>query len=1036
MALAPVSNSVDFPALEQRVLAKWQRERTFEQSLAQRAGAPPYVFYDGPPFATGLPHYGHVLTSYMKDVVPRYQTMRGRHVPRRWGWDCHGLPVELEVEKELGLASPAAADAEQVAAFNTACRGLVLRYAHEWEGVMTRLGRWVDFAGAYSTMDPEYTESVVWAFAELHRRGLVYEGQKVVAYCTRCQTPLSNFETRLDDAYRPRVDLAVTVKFPLAGERAALLAWTTTPWTLPANAALAVHPALVYARLEAADGMSVWLADAARERYATQLRGYALRERCFGRELAGTHCVPPFDYFTAAAPVLAAEWVSASDGTGVVHLAPAFGEEDQTTCAAHGVRGENPVRDDGTYDARVRDFAGLEVFAANEPVARALAQTGRLFARGDVHHDYPHCWRCDRPLVYRAVPSWYVAVSKLRERLLACNAKVRWVPAELGEKRFADWLANARDWAVSRKRTWGAPVPVWRCGECSTLRVVGSRAELEALSGRPVSDWHRPAVDEHVLQCPCGGEQRRVPDVLDCWFESGAMPFASLHAPFEHAEQFRASFPGDFVAEYVAQTRGWFYTMLVLSTALFDEPPFRSAVCHGVLLGEDGRKMSKRLRNYPDPMQLVAEHGSDAMRVALLTSGVVSGADVRFSAASVRDAVRRLHLPWWNTLHLVTAYAANDGYEPGAAPERAAESALDRALWSETEQLRVDVESALGDLDFARAYAAVEDFVTTLSTWYARLAKPTLWRDGLDAGKRATYDALFGALRQLALVAAPLVPFLADATYDALGGPRSVHLEDWPAPRDCDPRAVAEMRELRAVVRLARFVREQAGAKHRQPLRVARVSGLPDAVLAAHRELLASELNVKSVERLDAATQREPVLDYAKLGKRLRGTVKDVAAAVAAGTYREHTDGALEVAGERLAADEVTWRTRATSERGFAARDGFAVVLDLTLDASLEREAAARELARAVQDLRKRAQLRYGEPVRVAVVSDSTDVAAMLATHASWLAEQCCASTLVREPLGDALCTSSVELGNDSVEVALARVVATPSTVPQTYAGR
>jgi isoleucyl-tRNA synthetase len=1022
MALKEVPNSVDFSALELEVLAKWKREQTFEQSLAQRAGSPPYVFYDGPPFATGLPHYGHVLTSYMKDVVPRYQTMRGYHVPRRWGWDCHGLPVELEVEKELGLPSPAAADANAVAAFNAACGGLVHRYVPEWEGVMTRLGRWVDFAGAYSTMDAQYTESVVWAFAELHRRGLVYEGQKVVAYCTRCRTPLSNFETRLDDAYRPRADLALTVRFPLAGERAALLAWTTTPWTLPANAALAVHPALVYVRLEDAGGDSVWLADAARERYATQLAGYVERERCFGCELVGLQCVPPFDYFTDASTVLAADWVSASDGTGVVHLAPAFGEEDQATCATHGVRGENPVRDDGTYDARVHDFAGLDVFAANEHVARALAQRGRVFARGEVHHDYPHCWRCDHPLVYRAVPSWYVAVSQLRERLLACNAQVRWVPAELGEKRFADWLANARDWAVSRKRSWGAPVPVWRCAQCAALRVVGSRAELEQLSGQLVTDWHRPTVDTHVLPCACGGEQRRVPDVLDCWFESGAMPFASLHAPFENEDVFRASFPGDFVAEYVAQTRGWFYTMLVLSTALFDAPPFRSAVCHGVLLGEDGRKMSKRLRNYPDPMEMVATHGSDALRVALLTSGVVSGADVRFSGASVRDVVRRLHLPWWNTLHLVTTYATSDGYQP-TAPDLAAASALDRALWSETEQLRVDVERAMADLDFAGAYAVLEEFVTTLSTWYLRLAKPTLWRDGLDVTKRATYDALHAALLQLARVAAPFVPLLAESTFEALGGVGSVHLEDWPAPRAAvrDPAAIAEMHQLRAVVRLARFVREQAGVKHRQPLRLARVGGVPPAMLATYRELLAAELNVKAIEPLSTTLHRDLVLDYTKLGRRLRGKVKAVAAAVAVGDYTERADGSVEVAGEQLAPDELTWRTRSAMERGFASRNGVAVALDLEPDEALTREAIARELARAVQELRKRSRLRYGDPVQLAVVGASPELAVVLDEYAGWLVDQCRAVVLTRDPLPGAVGRATIEVAGSSVELALAR---------------
>ncbi len=1008
-----MSASVDFSALELEVLAKWNREKTFERSLEQRADAPRYVFYDGPPFATGLPHYGHLLTSYMKDVVPRYQTMCGFCVPRRWGWDCHGLPVELEVEKEHGLASPAASDGPAVAAFNDACRGLVHRYAREWESVMTRLGRWVNFEGAYSTMDPAYTESVVWAFAELHARGLVYEGQKVVAYCTRCQTPLSNFETRLDDAYRPRVDLAVTVRFPLVGERGALLAWTTTPWTLPANAALAVHPALTYVRMDAASD-SVWLAEGACERY--DLVGYVEGARARGAELAGRSCVPPFAYFAASVPVLVAEWVSARDGTGVVHLAPAFGEEDQATCVAHGVHGENHVRDDGTLDERVRDFAGLDVLAANAPVARALAASGRLFARGDVHHEYPHCWRCDHPLVYRAMPSWYVAASRLRERLLACNAKVRWVPPELGDKRFADWLANARDWAVSRKRSWGAPVPVWRCSSCTATRVVGSRAELERLSGRAVTDWHRPAVDEHVLACECGGEQRRVPDVLDCWFESGAMPFASLHAPFENAAEFRASFPGDFVAEYVAQTRGWFYTMLVLSTALFDEPPFKNAVCHGVLLGEDGRKMSKRLRNYPDPTLLVQQHGSDALRVALLTSGVVAGADARFTAPPVRDAVRRLHLPWWNVVHLVTAYAESDGYSPG---ELAPASALDRALWSEADQLRADVEAAMDRLDFAGAYGALEGFVTTLSTWYVRLAKPTLWREGLDARKRATYDALFGALAQLSLVAAPFLPFLADAMYAALGHTRSVHLEDWPRPREVDAVALADMQRVREVVNLARFVRESAGVKHRQPLRVARVAGLPEPTLEVHRELLATELNVKRVEHLHVEMRREPVLDYSALGKRLRSQLGAVKAALVAGDFVENADGSLDVAGVTLASSEVSWRTHASSDRGMASRGGLAVSLDLTLDDALVREAWARELVRAVQDLRKRARLRYGQPVVLAVIGDSPELTAMLDAFAPWVSDQCSAS-VQRTPLASPVHVASADVCNTSVTLALA----------------
>ncbi|HMG54921.1 MAG TPA: isoleucine--tRNA ligase, partial [Kofleriaceae bacterium] len=991
MSLQEVSNSVKFADLELEVLARWERERTFQQSIERRAGAPRFVFYDGPPFATGLPHYGHILTSFIKDVVPRYQTMRGYCVPRRWGWDCHGLPVELEAERALELASPAEIARYGVGPFNATCAALVTRYAGEWERAMARLGRWVDFESGYRTMDASYIESVVWCFHALHERGLVYEGEKVVAYCTRCQTALSNFETRLDDAYRSREDLAVTVAFPLAPHEA-LLAWTTTPWTLPANAALAVHPELAYSRFER-DGDSVWLAAAARERYAAQLAGHVERETVRGEALVGRRYRSPLgelDAHRGERRVVAAAWVSAADGTGAVHLAPAFGEDDQATCAALGIAGVNPVRDDGTFDDQVGELAGLHVFDANEPVARALARAGRLFARAPHRHDYPHCWRCDAPLIYRSIPSWFVRVTAFKDRLVANNRQIRWVPDHVGDKRFADWLASARDWAVSRHRFWGAPVPVWRCDACRAIEVIGSAAAL-AERGCASVDWHRPAIDEVTWPCGCGGAMRRVPDVLDCWFESGAMPFAQDHYPF--AERATGSFepgvPGDFIVEYVAQTRGWFYTMLVLSTALFDAPPFRHAVCHGVVLGEDGRKMSKRLRNYPDPMALIAEHGSDALRAALLMSGAASGSDIRFLGAAVKDAVRRLHLPLWNVLHLYTAYAAGDRFVPGGdggdGCDAGTPGRLERALASETELLRVELEAAMAGYDFARAYGALEAFITTLSTWYLRLLKPSLWRRGLDAGKRASYEALHGALARLAVLAAPFLPFLAEQVHAALGGTGSVHLEDWPAPRDAvrDDALVAEMRVLRDAVRIGRRVREQAGVKHRQPLRRAHVAGL-GAALEANRALLEAELNVKQVCELTdvAATVRsELVLDYARLGKRLRGRVKLVAAAVARGDVRELPDGGFEAAGERLAADEVTRRFVARGA-AVAAEGELVVMLELAVDDALAREGLARELNRAVQDLRKQARLDYADRVVIGVAGPSAAIDAMLAEHA------------------------------------------------------
>jgi isoleucyl-tRNA synthetase len=1025
MSLQEVSNAVRFADRELEVLARWERERTFQRSIERRAGAPRFVFYDGPPFATGLPHYGHILTSFIKDVVPRYQTMRGYCVPRRWGWDCHGLPVELEAERALDLTSPADIARHGVGGFNQTCRTLVQRYAGEWERAMARLGRWVDFETGYRTMDDSYIESVMWCFQALHERGLVYEGEKVVAYCTRCQTALSNFETRLDDAYRSREDLAVTVAFALApGE--ALLVWTTTPWTLPANAAIAVHPELAYTRFER-DGESVWLAAAARERYGRELAGHEERETVAGAALVGRRYrgLDALPDLVGERRVVAAEWVAADDGTGAVHLAPAFGEEDQATCAALGITGANPVRDDGTLDDRLGELAGLHVFAANEPIARALARTGELFARAPHRHDYPHCWRCDEPLIYRSIPSWFVRVTAFKDRLVANNRLIHWVPSHVGDKRFADWLASARDWAVSRHRFWGAPVPVWRCTACRAVEVVGSRAQLVA-HGCAEVDWHRPAIDEVTWPCGCGGAMRRVPDVLDCWFESGAMPFAQDHHPFAAAGDgsFVPGVPGDFIVEYVAQTRGWFYTMLVLSTALFDAPPFRHAVCHGVLLGEDGRKMSKRLRNYPDPMELIAEHGSDALRAALLMSGAASGSDIRFLGAAVKDAVRRLHLPLWNVLHLYTAYAVGDGFVPGEAqtdPE--AGGRLERALASETELLRAELEAAMAGYDFARAYGALEDFITNLSTWYLRLLKPSLWRPGLDAAKRASYQALHDALARLAVLAAPFLPMLAEQVHAALGGTGSVHLEDWPAPRDAvrDDALVGEMRRLRDAVRIARRVREQAGVKHRQPLRRARVAGL-GAALAANRALLEAELNVKAVDELTdvaASVRSELVLDYARLGKRLRDRVKAVAAAVRAGDVRPLPDGGYEAAGERLAPDEVSRRFVARGA-AVAAEGDLVVALDLELDDALAREGLARELNRAVQDLRKQARLGYGDRVVIGVAGPSAAIDAMLAEHAGWLAEQGSA-TLARAAVPDALGAATLDAGDAPIEVSIGR---------------
>lgn len=1031
-------NSVSFPEVERKLLAQWQKEQTFSASVSLREGQEPYVFYDGPPFATGLPHYGHLLTSYIKDVVPRYFTMKGRFVPRRWGWDCHGLPVEREAERELNLQSKQEIEARGVALFTQTCRGLVLRYADEWQKCIDRLGRWVDFAGGYRTMDLSYMESVVWAFHSLYQKGLLYEGTKVVAYCWRCQTPLSHFEVKQDDAYRPRQDVAATVAFALSEEES-LLAWTTTPWTLPANVALAVSPGLAYVRLER-EGRSVWLAESALPRYQKALEGYQPKEKVPGEALVGRRYQPLFPFFAEtpnAFVVLASDHVTAGDGTGVVHLAPSYGEEDSEVCQRAGLTGPSPVQDDGRFDQSVGSFSGLPVFSANEPILQALRASGRLFQKESYTHNYPHCWRCDNPLIYRAVSSWFVKVTALKERLLSANAKIRWAPAHIKEGRFGDWLANARDWAVSRSRYWGSPVPVWRCSNCKQVEVFGSVGSLAQRAGREVSDLHRPAIDEVAFGCACGGELRRVPEVLDCWFESGAMPFAQLHYPFENQELFTKSFPGDFIVEYVAQTRGWFYTLLVLSVALFDAPPFRSALCHGVILGHDGRKMSKRLRNYPDPMEMAEEHGSDALRAALLTSAVASGSDAKFSAELVRDAARRFCLPLWNSLHLFTTYATLDGFSPepscaflevcsvpSAPVGRLQASSLDRYLLHQVEVLRSRLEHHLERYDLPSCYEALENFIEVLSGWYLRLVKPTLWRSGLDAEKRAVYETLFLALSTLSKLAAPFLPFLAEALHQALGGETSVHLCDWPTPQPNweAPALNQEMQTVREIVRLARVVRERHKVGLRQPLQSASVAGVSEALLQQYKTLLEEELNVKEVRPLASlpkSIEQEVVLDYPLLGKKLREAIKPLAAQLTRGEFTLLEDGSLQAGAHTLSPNEFSLRFTSKEEGlGVAAQAGCVVVLDLSLDKELELEGKARQLNRALQELRKKAKLSYQTTIE-ASLEGPPGLKELLEKFGGWLKEQTLAQTLSLAPLPEPLATSEAELGDLRVTLAL-----------------
>ena len=999
--MKPAPSSVSFPKLEEEVLSSWQQDRTFWQSMDRTKSGKPYVFYDGPPFATGLPHYGHILTSYVKDTVPRYHTMRGRFVDRTWGWDCHGLPIEYEVEKHLAISGKAEIQKYGIDKFNQKCRDIVLGYAGEWERVITRIGRWVDFSRQYKTMDLTFMESVLWAFSEMFNKGLVYESPRVVAYCNRCMTPLSNFETGLDDSFRERDDMAITVRLrDRENPQWSYLAWTTTPWTLPSNLALAVNKDIAYALIEVAEGDLVWLAKDRMEAMKKFLpEDPRILEERPGSGLIGRAYEPLFPYAKGERShvILEGAFVDTSMGTGIVHMAPAFGEDDYNLCTSEGIDLFDPVDHQGRFTEAAPDWQGMDVFEANKHIARRLRENGALFAQENYRHKYPHCWRCDKPLIYRAISSWYVKVAQNRDKLLACNEDINWVPAHIGQGRFKNWIADARDWSVSRNRFWGTPIPVWRCQTCGTLEVPGSIAELEAKTGSAVTDLHRPFCDELTWKCTasgCSGTMQRVPEVFDCWFESGAMPYGQAHYPFENKQWFDDNYPASFIVEYIAQTRGWFYTLLVEGALLKNQTPFTNAICHGVVLAEDGRKMSKRLKNFPDPMEVVDKHGSDALRIYLLSSPVVRGQDVRFTERDVEEAVRRYLIPYWNVFHFFTSYAAlAKGYEPTLL--EAASALPDRHILAELERLRKTVETHIEAYDLPRCYQAILEFVETLSGWYVRLNRSRFWTEEVTDDARQAFDTLYTVLVESSRIFAPFIPFAMDHIHKHLVG-SSVHLADWPAaqPARDDEKLTSEIDTVRRIIECGRSVREKVRINLRQPLASIMVAGVDKASVEPYRALIEEQVNVKAVEYPEDASAfaaRVVQLDAKSLGPLLKGAFGPTLAAVKKGDYTVGEDGALTAAGTRVEPTHYTVAWEALSgDVGVAADKGLVAGLKLTITPELKREGAARTLNRLIQDQRKKLDLAYDQRIRLGIEADGVWKEALEA-HVGWLTEQCLA---------------------------------------------
>ncbi len=1008
----------DFPTLERSVLEHWRTDGTFQASIDQREagtdGDNEFVFYDGPPFANGLPHYGHLLTGYVKDVVPRYRTMRGRRVERRFGWDCHGLPAEVDAEKRLGIAHKSEIEAMGIAAFNDTCRTAVLRYTEDWQEYVTRQARWVDFDNDYKTLDTDYMESVMWAFKTLWDKGLVYEGFRVLAYCWRCETPLSNAETRLDDVYRVRQDPAVTVGLRLeTGELA--LVWTTTPWTLPSNLAAAVHPEIEYVVVVPREGdwagERLLLSRARVPAYARELGDDPeVVETLTGSDLVGRAYTPPFDFFAGhdrAHRVLAADYVTVEDGTGLVHLAPAFGEEDKLLSDEAGIVPVVPVDSQGRFTAEVPPYAGQHVFEANRSITRDLRAAGLLLRHDTYEHPYPHCWRCDNPLIYKAVTSWFVEVTRIKERMLELNEDIHWVPGHVKDGSFGKWLANARDWSISRNRYWGSPIPVWRSDDPAHPRtdVYGSVADLERDfdphgQGR-VTDLHRPFVDELTRPNPDDptgrSTMRRVPETLDCWFESGSMPFAQVHYPFENAGWFEHHYPGDFIVEYVGQTRAWFYTLHVLATALFDRPAFQTSVVHGIVLGSDGRKMSKSLRNYPAVSEVFDRDGSDAMRWFLMSSPVLRGGNLVVTERGIREGVRQVLIPLWNAWYFFALYADVAGHEGRWRTD--SEHPLDRYVLAKTHDLVADLTGQMDRFDIAAACQTVREHLEMLNNWYVRRSRQRFWD-----GDPSAFDTLWTALHVLTRVLAPLLPLTAESVHRGLTGARSVHLADWPEPDELpsDAGLVAAMDDVRTVCSAASSLRRSRDLRVRLPLRRLTLATEDARRFDPFVELIRSESNVREVvltEPRDAAyavDQRLTVLPRVA-GPRLGPQVQDAIRGSKTGQW-EQQDGHVVSGGVRLQPGE--YELDAVVEGRSGDREvaapifgSGALVLDTEVTPELAAEGVARDLVRVVQQARRDAGLAVSDRVRLGV-DGGDDVTDAADTHRDMITRETLATGL------------------------------------------
>ena len=1035
MKFKKIQQRPSFPALEAKVLERWKAEKTFEASVEKnKSSGEEFIFYDGPPFPTGNPHHGTIFVSILKDIIPRYKTMRGYYVPRGWGWDCHGLPIETLAEKNLGIKEKTEIESSLgVKAFNAECRKIVSEFNESWKAYIDKLGRWVDFDDPYQTLDRDFMESVIWSFAESYKKGLIYKDYRVNPYCYRCETPLSISDTRLDDATRPKQDPSVTVRMAVKGEENLyFLVWTTTPWTLPSNLAVAVGEGLTYVKINK-DADNYILAKDLLPKFAKE---FGKKPKILA-EFSGSDLVaknysyePIFPYFKDQNPngfkVIIGDFVTTDEGTGLVHMAPAFGEDDYWLCRKNNISVIAPLDEKGCFTEEVTDFAGKNVHDVNRDIIKFLKNQGDVIQDRTIEHNYPHCWRCRTPLIYKALDAWYFSIEKIKEKLIENNQKISWYPETVKEGRFGNWLKNARDWNISRNRYWATPIPVWDCSDadCGNREVLGSVEELEAKAGKELPDIHKEFLDEISYPCSkCDGTMNRVPEVLDGWYESGSMPYGQFHYPFKNAEHFRSHFPADFIVEYTGQIRGWFYYLHVLSTALFDKPAFKHCLVHGTLLAEDGKKISKSLKNYTDPMELMDKYGADALRAYLLSANAVQMADLAFRDDGVEGMVKNISLPLWNALSFFTTYAETDEI---SVDDLNLDSylddltELDRYILSEQEILLSTVTEKLDSYAIHEATKLLSPFLDTLTNWYIRRSRQRVWiEDTKDKSKLCFYAALYRVLSRFTQMLSPFCPFLTETVWENLGNSESIHLSNWPEVNESliDNNLSEEIALSRRIISAGLSARAKEKIRVRQPLQSLKLVISGSVSIEGQLNAVKDELNVKKVVILEDESEiaeRVGKPNAALIGPKFGKDVQKIIQALKAGDFEEHEDGSATAAGIKLDPEMVEIAYIGKEGLAVESTAGAVLSLDTELTPELIKEGQARDIVRFVQELRKEADLHVSDRIELQI----TGAEEVLSDHKDYICKETLAVSLV-DSLSNPKASQKVRVEGAEVEIAL-----------------